>query len=317
MAEEVARRTEALPVRAGGAVRAALEAEHAPETRRAYASALRTWSAWARDNGVAAFPVAAEALVAFLADRHADGRSPASLRLSVAALARAHVQAGEADPTKHPGVRSVLKGLGRLAGARGAGAPRQARALTAEALVLLRAAKPVRRRKALGGLETWDEAMRRQSLDVALAHLLSDAGLRRSEAAALAWRDVERVADGSGRLTVRRSKTDPTGDGQTVALTVLTVRLLGRYARLCGVRADGLVFGLSGEQLSRRLARLCEEAGLGAGFSGHSGRVGLARRMVSKGAPTAAVQLQGRWKEPRMVARYVRREEAASALRWL
>ena len=132
-----------------------------------------------------------------------------------------------------------------------------------------------------------------------------------------AWRDVERVADGSGRLTVRRSKTEPAGDGQTVALTVLTVRFLGRYARLRGVREDGRVFGLSGEQLSRRLARLCEEAGLGGGFSGHSGRVGLARRMTSKGAPTAAVQLQGRWKEPRMVARYVRREEAASALRWL
>ena len=80
------------------------------------------------------------------------------------------------------------------------------------------------------------------------------------DAGRLGRRDGERMADGSGRLVVRRSKTDPAGDGQMVALTVLTVRLLGRYTRLCGVRAEGLVFGLSGEQLSRRLARLCEAA---------------------------------------------------------
>ncbi len=102
-----------------------------------------------------------------------------------------------------------------------------------------------------------------------------------------------------------------------MALTPMAVRLLGRMASLCGVREDGLVFGLSASRLSERLARLCKEAGLGPGFSGHSGRVGLAQRMVAQGASDAAVQLQGRWKEPRMVARYARRADAASALRWL
>ena len=38
-----------------------------------------------------------------------------------------------------------------------------------------------------------------------------DGMLRRSEAAVLTWADVVREADGSGRLTVRRSKTDPEG----------------------------------------------------------------------------------------------------------
>ncbi len=125
------------------------------------------------------FPAEPEALAAFLAARHAAGRSPASLRMTVAALARAHLEAGEADPTKHARVRSVLKGLGRLAGERGQGAARQARALTAEALTVLRAAQPVRRKKAGAGLETWEEALARQVFDVALAHVLSDAGLRR------------------------------------------------------------------------------------------------------------------------------------------
>ncbi len=47
-------------------------------------------------------------------------------------------------------------------------------------------------------------------------------------------------------------------------------------------------------------------AGLGEGFSGHSGRIGMARRMVAAGAPNAAVQNQGRWKHGDMVARYTR-----------
>ena len=43
--------------------------------------------------------------------------------------------------------------------------------------------------------------------------VLSDAGLRRSEASSLAWGDVQRWDDGSGRITVIRSKTDAEAQG--------------------------------------------------------------------------------------------------------
>ena len=52
-------------------------------------------------------------------------------------------------------------------------------------------------------------------------------------------------------------------------------------------------------------------AGLGGGYSGHSGRVGLAVRMTARGAPTHAVMLAG------MVARYTRSLTAAAAARYL
>ena len=55
----------------------------------------------------------------------------------------------------------------------------------------------------------------------------------------------------------------------------------------------------------------------GDGYNGHSGRIGMARRMVSAGAPNAAVQHQGRWKHGDMVARYTRGESAGEALKWL
>ena len=48
---------------------------------------------------------------------------------------------------------------------------------------------------------------------------LSDAGLRRSEASSLTWGDVQRWDDGSGRITVIRSKTDVEAQGAVAAIT--------------------------------------------------------------------------------------------------
>ena len=45
------------------------------------------------------------------------------------------------------------------------------------------------------------------------------------------------------------------------------------------------MFGLTGEALANRV----RAASLGDGFSGHSGRIDMARRIVAAGAPNAAV----------------------------
>ena len=74
------------------------------------------------------------------------------------------------------------------------------------------------------------------------------------------------------------------------------------------------VFGLSATQVQRRLKGA---AGLGGGFSGHSGRVGMARRMTSNGAPVEVTMNQGRWKSPRMVVRYTQDDAAGAALSYL
>ena len=69
------------------------------------------------------------------------------------------------------------------------------------------------------GLETEEQAAQRGKFDLALVVVLSDAGLRRSEAASLTWGDVQRWDDGSGRITVIRSKTDAEAQGAVVAIT--------------------------------------------------------------------------------------------------
>ena len=107
--------------------------------------------------------------------------------------------------------------------------------------------------------------------------VLSDAGLRRSEAAALTWGDVQRWEDGSGRITVIRSKTDVEAQGAVVAITPVATEALSAI-RPAGVASDEKVFGLSESQIARRVKAIARAAGLENWefFSGHSGRVGMA-----------------------------------------
>ena len=101
-----------------------------------------------------------------------------------------------------------------------------------------------------------------------------------------------------------------------MAITPETLVALKRLRQDSGVMtdADAPVFGLSMSQISRRVDGMAKTAGLGDGYSSHSGRVDLAIRMTWRGAPLQAVQTHGRWKSPQMPARYTRGEKA---LEWL
>ena len=138
---------------------------------------------------------------------------------------------------------------------------------------------------------------------LAIIGVLADGCLRRSEAAALTWGEVEFWPDGTGRITIRKGKNQP--DLQTVAVTSATARAMQEVKGL-DPTATTLVFGLTGEALANRARAAARAAGLGDRFTGHSA-----------GAPNAAVQNQGRWKHGDMVARYTRGESAGEALKWL
>ena len=184
------------------------------------------------------------------------------------------------------------------------------------AVIRLTAVQPRKRGR---GIETPEQAEDRAKFDLALVAVLSDAGLRRSEASSLTWGDVQRWDDGSGRITVVRSKTDAEAQGAVVAITPAAMQAVGAIRPL-GVASGEKVFGLSESQIARRVKVIARAAGLADWefFSGHSGRVGMARRMAQNGAPTHEIERQGRWKEGGgMVGRYTRGESAGSALRYL
>ena len=291
-----------------------LEAVLAENTRRTYDAQWRLFEGWCDDVGLAPLPAEPLTVARYLAARANAGASVATLRLATSAISKAHEWAKLESPCRDPGVRASLKGWGR----RLSRPQRQSGALTADVLAVIRltAVQPRRRGR---GMETPEQAAERGRFDVALVAVLSDAGLRRSEASSLTWGDVVRWDDGSGRITVIRSKTDAEAQGAVVAITPAAMDALSAI-RPAGVGGEARIFGLSESQIARRVKAIAKAAGLADWefFSGHSGRVGMARRMAQNGAPTHEIERQGRWKQGGgMVGRYTRGESAGSALRYL
>ena len=284
----------------------------AENTRRSYASAWRRFQEWAEAGGHAVLPATPQAVALYLGHMAATGRSIASVQQARSAISHFHAAAGVLkgdNPARHPVVAEAIRGWRNRAPA-----PRQADALTSDALARVREVLRLPRRGRGGRMESAETANKRAALDLAIIGVLADGGLRRSEAAALTWGDVELWDDGTGRITVQKGKNQV--EPATVAVTAATARALREILPKDSDPAAP-VFGLTGEALANRVRAAARAAGLGDGFTGHSGRIGMARRMVAAGAPNAAVQRQGRWKNGNMVARYTRGESAGEALKWL
>ncbi|MXY79957.1 MAG: tyrosine-type recombinase/integrase [Chloroflexi bacterium] len=278
-------------------------------TRRAYATAWRAWSAWCAPEDVRPLPAQPVQVAAYLAERAEAGAGISALRVAVAAIAYEHASRGVPSPATHPGVRRVLHGLSRRQASQGR-TPQQAAALTAEALAAIRATAH-RPRTSLGGrTESAEYARRRGDTDIAIISVMRDALLRRSEAAALTWGDVECLRDGTGRLTVRRSKADQAAEGAELFIGRDATTALERI-RPESPAPESLVFGgLSGRAIADRIRKAARAAGLEGDFSGHSPRIGMARDLAASGASTTALMLAGRWRSERMPALYARGELA-------
>ena len=291
-------------------IRTALESSTSANTRRAYDQAWRRFVAWAEARGTPALPASPELAAAFLAELAEEGRSVATLRLRKSALAKVHRSAGHPDPTDNEAVRQVLAGLARANGR----PQRQAKPLTAEALAAVKAtAKAPRQHQGrVRRGESARDAKRRGGVDVALLSVLRDGLLRRSEAAELRWGDVELQEDGAALLHVRRSKTDPEAEGAVLYIGQAAAQelraIMPEDAAVVGQAAP--VFGLSAGQIGRRVNAAAKAAGLGDGFTGHSGRVGMAQDLAASGVELPELMTAGRWKSSRMPARYTERQAA-------
>ena len=202
-------------------VASALESVLSDNTQRVYGAQWRLFTDWCGDVGLTSLPAEPLTVARYLAARAGSGASIATMRLSASAITKAHEWAGHESPCKDRGVRASLKGWGR----RLAKPQRQAGALTADVLAVIRLTAPKPRARG-HGLETPAQAAQRARFDLALVAVLSDGGLRRSEAAALTWGDVQRWDDGSGRITVIRSKTDVEAQGAVAAITPAAMKAL-------------------------------------------------------------------------------------------
>ena len=279
--------------------------EIASSTLKNYLVQWRHFLGWALEKGIRPLPAEPEQVAAYLAERIQEhGHKPATLRVAASAIAFAHKTARANDPCASPEVKRTLRCATRKAGRE----QKQAEALTEEALAAIEstACQP---RPGRGGRNESEETARcRGNLDIALIRLMRDAMLRVSEAAALAWRDIDSQSDGTGRLLIRRSKTDAEGQG---AVGFLSTRTMAALALIRNeAKAVDIVFGLRPNQISTRIKQAAQAANLGDGFSGHSPRVGMARDLARAGTELPSLMNAGRWRSPTMPAHYTRNESA-------
>ena len=123
----------------------------------------------------------------------------------------------------------------------------------------------------------------------------------------------ERAGDGSGRIRIAESQGDQEGDGVVLYLGRAAVQaLLAIRPGDAAVDGSTRVFGLHPDTIRRRLQQAAQAAGLPGWreITGHSGRVGMAQDLSAAGFGLPELMTAGRWKSPKMPARYTERQEA-------
>ncbi len=293
------------PASVSNATRTLIEDSVSPNTRRAYRSALARIDAW-----LAGRPLNDETLADYLGSLDETGKAPATATTAVAAVRFRARLAEQPDPVG-PVADRALKGFSRAGRAeRGRG---QVPCLDLDAIAQIMAVAD-RPRRTGRGTESEAVARRRGAVDRAIVGTMFQACLRRSELAALQWRDVQPSSLlNAYRVQVRASKTNQEGEAD--------FRLVknGVARALAAIRPDDAqptdsVFGLTAGQIGRRFTAACRAAGYRA--TAHSARVTYASEITRLGGSTTEVMRAGAWKTARMVAHYaagVHAEDNATA----
>jgi integrase len=276
-----------------------LQASIAPNTAKAYGDALR--KLFEHLDGQ---PLTDATLAGYLAHLYTRGLAPATITVAVQAVRFWEKLEGRPSSVG-PLTARTLAGIRREGRDRGRG---QVTGLTRETVNLM-----VRNAVVTGTLA----GLR----DAALFRIMSDALLRIGEAVAIDCEDITTEFDGSGRLLLRRSKTDQEGKGASLFLTARTVDAIRKLQKRAGYAAGALFRRmLKGDRMSD--ARLTVDGAWLAikasakqigikGVSGHSLRIGTAQELAQRGATLVELQNAGRWSDSQMPAHYTR-EQAAS-----
>ena len=290
-----------------------------PATLRSYRTGWRQWQEWAEETGVPVMPAVAETVAAWAQHLHDKGMKADSVAVRLAAVSYAHQIARRSDgqPVENPvndqWVKLVLRGLRKTDAANGV-RRRQAKPLSDADIARIEAIAPLPRPLGSRRVESETTAAKRACWEIAVVRLLRDGLLRISEVAAALWEDLQPLDDGSATLHIRRSKTDQLGEGAEVWLSPATyealLRLQAQQASDPANTYERIVGDISLNTVTYRLDKAFRYAGLGAGYSGHSGRVGMAQDLAANGAGLTAIMTAGRWKSSGMPARYAERQSA-------
>lgn len=293
-------------------IRANVDAADAANTIRTYESAWASWCAWCRDHDTLPLPASPEALAGYLSTAtRRDGQpyTVGTLRLHLAAIARAHHERDIEAPIQHPLVYRTWRGLRRRRDVRQTGAA----PLTVD--LLARACRSLP-----------DDL--RGTRDRATLHLGFATAARRSELTAIRLQDVVLAPQGL-RVWIVRRKTG--GNGQWVDLLARSPAaeaVLDWLDALAASHVDiaptsPLLRAIYGTRIGARLSPasvrlIVRRAGARAGLdltdlSAHSLRSGWATSAAEAGVGAMEIRDGGGWSSVVTVDRYVRHRRQWSA----
>jgi integrase/recombinase XerD len=146
---------------------------------------------------------------------------------------------------------------------------------------------------------------------------------RRSELVALRTKDIEFRPDGTLSVLIRRSKSDPFGEGRLAFTSERTAGLVKDWLEWRGPHIEFLFCpiyhqkainrDLSTSSVKCMIKSAAKRDGLNPSivdeFSGHSLRVGAAQDLLRKGFDTAAIMRAGGWKSVNTLSRYLEKAE--------
>lgn len=292
---------------------------NSPNTQRAYKNAFKLWCAYCDALGLAWAPIEAPELVTYLEQLSARC-APNTVRQHLAALCALDVASRVTPIDPNPvslRTHQVVQRWERSWSRDHPRAPRRrAAALDVSDLErLLRAAQePVK-----GGAR--EGHLLRYVRDRCLILFGVCGALRGDDVCRLELGDVESTERGI-RLTLRRSKTDQAGDGETVGLlpqsriALCPVDAFAQWRRLRG-HSPGPLFvainrsaelgrALTERSVRRLIGEYAARAGLELQVSAHSMRATFATLASAKGKGLARIMEHGRWKSAEVAATYVR-----------
>ena len=281
----------------------------AQNTKRAYRSDLKQFTAWCDKYNLDSLPAKNETVALYMVHMDKIGRKPSTIRRAMTSINQAHVLAGHPEPVDAR-VLELKKGIHRIRGR----ARKKKIAITLERLRRFIITTP---KDFIG------------TRDRALILVGWTAALRRSELCAIRYEDLEQRPEGIA-LTLPKSKTDQEGVGKKIGLPFVDgdqelcpVRALNKWLKLAQIKSgpvftiigragrDKMFHTVSEKAISdKRVSIIIKKAATRAGFdpedyAGHSLRSGLITTLASAGIPEAGIMRISGHKSTEMLREYI------------
>jgi integrase len=282
---------------------------HPEATLKAWRCDWVLYGGYCATRNLSSLPASSDTVAAYVIFCKEAGKKPATVRRYLSTIARFHRAAQLFNPCSSEAVQLELKGLTNEVSAR----QRQARGLGMSEIQAFLSSPG-------HNLPT--------SRERAMLCVAYDAMTRRSELIAINVEDLKFLDDGTGRLLIRRSKTDQAGEGHVAYLSRQTARFVKAWLKAAGIK-EGPVFRriigrgtvtydkmgkgriggrLSPEAVARAFKAVARFLKIPPEdideISGHSVRVGATQDLLALNVDLASVMREGRWQSVRMPMRY-------------